>query len=149
MNHKSISQKVENAKIPCHFFLFKCKRYFFLTATVVLLTDNCLFNAKRAYYLFIFIGSWKLVQSFTRDPSILTCSFKIYSKSRMSYIFCVYWLKLFRTEGSHFKLRIKGRRMDAIFLFLSFSSLLASQSNENYLFIPIIVLKPPKQGFPV
>ena len=31
-----------------------------------------------------------------------------------------YWLKLFRTDGSHFKLHIKGRGVDVILLFLSF-----------------------------
>ena len=39
-----------------------------VTATAVLLTTVYLMK-KGAYYLFIIIRSWKLVQSFTRDPS--------------------------------------------------------------------------------
>ena len=98
-----ISQKVQ--WFPFHFLPVQMQKMFLLmklTATAVLLTTVCLMK-KGAYYLFIIIRSWKLVQSFTRDPSILTCSFKIYSKNRMTY-----WLKLFRTDGSHFKLHIKG-----------------------------------------
>ena len=99
-----ISQKVQwfpfhvlSVQVPKMFLLMK------VIATAVLLTTVYLMK-KGAYYLFIIIRSWKLVQSFTRDQSILTCSFKIYGKNRMTY-----WLKLFRKDGSHFKLHIKGR----------------------------------------
>ena len=131
-----ISQKVQ--WFPFHFLPVQMQKMFLLmklTATAVLLTTVCLMK-KGAYYLFIIIRSWKLVQSFTRDPSILTCSFKIYSKNRMTY-----WLKLFRTDGSHFKLHIKGRgggcHSSLSPFFLSFSSLLAPQTNENYLFFQV------------
>ena len=138
-----ISQKVQ--WFPFHFLPVQMQKMFLLmkeTATAVLLTTVYLMK-KGAYYLFIIIRSWKLVQSFTRDPSILTCSFKIYSKNRMTY-----WLKLFRTDGSHFKLHIKGRGGWMSFFsfslsfslspfFLSFSSLLAPQTNENYLFFQV------------
>ena len=139
-----ISQKVQ--WFPFHFLPVQMKKMFLLmkvTATAVLLTTVYLMK-KGAYYLFIIIRSWKLVQSFTRDPSILTCSFKIYSKNRMTY-----WVTLFRTDSSHFKLHIKGsgggcHSSLSFFLsfslspfFLSFSSLLAPQTNENYLFFQV------------
>ena len=134
-----ISQKVQ--WFPFHFLPVQMKKMFLLmkvTATAVLLTTVYLMK-KGAYYLFIITRSWKLVQSFTRDPSILTCSFKIYGKNRMTY-----WVTLFRTDGSHFNSILNEGGMDAILfflsflsLFLSFSTLLAPQTNENYLFFQV------------
>ena len=134
-----ISQKVQ--WFPFHVLSVQMPKMFLVMkviTTAVLLTTVYLMQ-KGAYYLFIIIRSWKLVQSFTRDPSILTCSFKICSKNRMTY-----WVTLFRTDGSHFKLHIKGRgdgchSSPSFFLsfFLSFSTLLAPQTNENYLFFQV------------
>ena len=146
-----ISQKVQ--WFPFHFLPVQMQKMFLLmklTTTAVLLTTVCLMK-KGAYYLFIIIRSWKLVQSFTRDPSILTCSFKICSKNRMTY-----WVTLFRTDGSHFKLHIKWREdgchssLSLFPLFLSFFLHSPCTSDEWKLsFLPSVVLKPPKQGFPM
>ena len=146
-----ISHKVQ--WFPFHFLSVQMPKMFLLMkviATAVLLTTVYLMK-KGAYYLFIIIRSWKLVQSFTRDPSILTCSFKIYGKNRMTY-----WVMLFRTDGSHFKLHIKGRgdgchsSLSLFPLFLSFFLHSPCASDEWKLsFLPSVVLKPPKQDFPM
>ena len=150
MNHKS-PRKCNDF----HFIILsvQMQKMFLLMkviATAVLLTTVYLMK-KGAYYLFIIIRSWKLVQSFTRDPSILTCSFKICSKNRMTY-----WVTLFRTDGSHFKLHIKWREdgchssLSLLPLFLSFFLHSPCTSDEWKLsFLPSVVLKPPKQGFPM
>ena len=115
-----ISQKVQ--WFPFHVLSVQMPKMFLLMkviTTAVLLTTVYLMK-KGAYYLFIIIRSWKLVQSFTRDPSILTCSFKIHGKNRMTY-----WVTLFRTDGSHFKLHIKWRG-DGCHSFLSLFPLFLS-----------------------
>ena len=113
-----ISQKVQ--WFPFHFLPVQMQKMFLLMkviATAVLLTTVCLMK-KGAYYLFIIIRSWKLVESFTRDPSIWSLRVPLRStgKNRMTY-----WLKLFRTDGSHFKLHIKGRGGGGWMSFFSFS----------------------------
>ena len=146
-----ISQKVQ--WFPFHVLSVQTPKMFLLMkviTTAVLLTTVYLMK-KGAYYLFIITRSWKLVQSFTRDPSILTCSFKIYGKNRMTY-----WVTLFRTDGSHFKLHIKWRGdgchsfLSLFPLFISFFLHSPCASDEWKLsFLPSVVLKPPKQGFPM
>ena len=103
-----ITNLPESAMISFHFLSVQMQKMFLLMkviATAVLLTTVYLMK-KGAYYLFIIIRSWKLVESFTRDPSIWSLRVPLRStgKNRMTY-----WLKLFRTDGSHFKLHIKGR----------------------------------------
>ena len=134
-----ITNLPESAMISFHFLSVQMQKMFLLMkviATAVLLTTVYLMK-KGAYYLFIIIRSWKLVESFTRDPSIWSLRVPLRStgKNRMTY-----WLKLFRTDGSHFKLHIKGRGdgcHSSLSFFLSFSSLLAPQTNENYLFFQV------------
>ena len=144
-----ISQKVQ--WFPFHFLSVQMQKMFLLikvTATAVLLTTVYLMK-KGAYYLFIIIRSWKLVQSFTRDPSILT-----WSTVRTG------WLTGWRFSGQmvHTLNSILNEGgMDAILFFLSFLSFFLSfflhspcASDEWKLsFLPSIVLKPPKQGFPM
>ena len=135
-----ITNLPESAMISFHFLSVQMQKMFLLMkviATAVLLTTVYLMK-KGAYYLFIITRSWKLVQSFTRDPSILTCS---RSTVRTG------WLTGWRFSGQmvHTLNSILNEGgVDAILLFLfslsfflSFSTLLAPQTNENYLFFQV------------